>query len=168
MFWPFTVWKNCSGDPKNFANSRPSASNFETFSRSLEQFFLPVGQNNFGNKIPFLFKSRMSITIPLNTKVHNAFCGFAWYYLSTLISFMRKPSSFLHSKIFVQIVHLFQLLKSMMSNICQTLKYFVIVNYVLVNVKSKYHPSNVNLMRPLPERKLRKNTFPPCHVHWWE
>ena len=25
---------------------------FKTFSRSLEQFFLTVGQNNFGNKIP--------------------------------------------------------------------------------------------------------------------
>ena len=37
---------------KNFANSRPSASNFKNFSRSLEQFFLTVGQNNFGNKIP--------------------------------------------------------------------------------------------------------------------
>ena len=34
-------------------NSRPSAS---SFSRSLEQFFLTVGQNNFGNKIPFLSK----------------------------------------------------------------------------------------------------------------
>ena len=32
MFWPFTVWKNCSSDLKNF---------------------LTVGQNNFGNKIPF-------------------------------------------------------------------------------------------------------------------
>ena len=41
-------------DLKNFANSRPSASNFKSFSRSLEQFFLTVGQNNFGNKIPFL------------------------------------------------------------------------------------------------------------------
>ena len=30
---------------------------FQTFfSRSLEQFFLTVGQNNFGNKIPFLLK----------------------------------------------------------------------------------------------------------------
>ena len=38
---------------KRFANSRPSASNFESFSRSLEQFFLTVGPNNFGNKIPF-------------------------------------------------------------------------------------------------------------------
>ena len=54
LFWPFTVWINCSSDLKNFANSRPSCSNFKSFSRSLEQFFLTVGQNNFGNKIPFL------------------------------------------------------------------------------------------------------------------
>ena len=39
---------------KTFANSQPSALNFKTFSRSLEQFFLTVGQNNFGNKIPLL------------------------------------------------------------------------------------------------------------------
>ena len=38
------------------ANSRPSASNFKSFSRSLEQFFLTVGQNNFGNKIPIFFQ----------------------------------------------------------------------------------------------------------------
>ena len=31
----------------------PSASNFKFFLRSLEEFFLTVGQNNFGNKIPF-------------------------------------------------------------------------------------------------------------------
>ena len=54
LFWPFTVWINCSSDLKNFENSRLSASNFKSFSRSLEQFFLTVGQNNFGNKIPFL------------------------------------------------------------------------------------------------------------------
>ena len=41
-------------DLKIFADSRPSASNFKSFSRSLEQFFLTVGQNSFGNKIPFL------------------------------------------------------------------------------------------------------------------
>ena len=52
LFWPFTVWINCPSDLKNFANSRPSASNFKSFFRSLEQFFLTVGQNNFGNKIP--------------------------------------------------------------------------------------------------------------------
>ena len=39
--WPFTVWINCSSDLKNC-------------SRSLEQVFLTVGQNNFVNKIPFL------------------------------------------------------------------------------------------------------------------
>ena len=50
--WPFTVWINCSSDLKNFSNSRPSASNFKSFSWSLEQFFLTVGKNNFGNKIP--------------------------------------------------------------------------------------------------------------------
>ena len=52
---------NCTSDPTTFANSQPSASNFKSFSRSPEQFFLKVGQNNFGNKIslyfyfPFLF-----------------------------------------------------------------------------------------------------------------
>ena len=35
LFWPFTVWIDCSSDLKIFANS------------------LTVGQNNFGNKIPF-------------------------------------------------------------------------------------------------------------------
>ena len=60
LFWPFTVWKKCSSDLKNFANSRPSASNFKSFSRSLEQFFLTVGQNNFINKIPFLGSSSSS------------------------------------------------------------------------------------------------------------
>ena len=37
-----------------FANSRPSASNFKSFSQSLEPFFLTVGQNSFGNKIQFI------------------------------------------------------------------------------------------------------------------
>ena len=54
LFWPFTVWINCSSDLKNFANSRPSASNFKSFSRSLEQFLNTVGQNNFGNNIPVI------------------------------------------------------------------------------------------------------------------
>jgi hypothetical protein len=34
-----------------FANAPPSASNFLSFSRSLDQFYVTVGQNNFGNKI---------------------------------------------------------------------------------------------------------------------
>ena len=45
---------NFDSDLKNFANSRPSSSNFKSFSESLEHFFLTVGQNNFGKKIPFL------------------------------------------------------------------------------------------------------------------
>ena len=52
LVWPCTVWINCSSDLKNFAISQPSASNFKSFSWSVEQFFLAVGQNNFGNKIP--------------------------------------------------------------------------------------------------------------------
>ena len=54
LFWPFTFRINCSSYLKIFANSRPSASNFKSFSQSLEHFFLTVGQKNFGNKIPFL------------------------------------------------------------------------------------------------------------------
>ena len=38
LFWLFTVWLNCSSDLKNCANSQPSASNFKSFSWSLEQF----------------------------------------------------------------------------------------------------------------------------------
>ena len=32
LFWPFTVWQNCSSDLKMFANSWPSASNLKRFS----------------------------------------------------------------------------------------------------------------------------------------
>ena len=58
LFWPFTVWINCSSDLKNFASFQPSASNFTSFSWSLEQFFLTVGQNNFGNKIPLFWSDQ--------------------------------------------------------------------------------------------------------------
>ena len=54
MFWPFTVWISCASNLKKFENSRPSALNFKFFSRSIEHFFLKVGQNNFGNKLPKL------------------------------------------------------------------------------------------------------------------
>jgi hypothetical protein len=60
FFWPFTVWINCPSDLKIFANSWPSASNFKQFSRSLEQFLITVGQNNFGNKIPLSTKCSCS------------------------------------------------------------------------------------------------------------
>ena len=52
LFWPFSVWINCSNNLKKFVNSGPSALNFKSSSGSLEQFFLTVGQNNFGNKKP--------------------------------------------------------------------------------------------------------------------
>ena len=48
------VEKKYSSDLKMFANFWPSALNFKSFSQLLEQFFLTVGQNNFGNKIPIL------------------------------------------------------------------------------------------------------------------
>ena len=54
LFWPFTVWINCSSDLKKIPNSWPSASNFNFFSRLLAHFFLTLRQNNFGNKIPLL------------------------------------------------------------------------------------------------------------------
>ena len=54
LFWFFTFWINYSSNLKIFVNSGPLASNFKSFSRSLEHFFLTVGQNNFGNKIPFI------------------------------------------------------------------------------------------------------------------
>ena len=51
MFWPFTVWTNCSSYLRIFANSRPSSAlNFKCFLRSLRQFLLLVGQNNFRNQ----------------------------------------------------------------------------------------------------------------------
>ena len=57
---------------KILANSQPSASNFKSFSRSLEQFFLTVGQNNFGNKIPLPKKTcveNKSLTFLLNLRI---------------------------------------------------------------------------------------------------
>ena len=50
-----TLFRICLtfSDLKKIANSWPSALIFKSFSRSLEQFFLKIGQNNFRNKIPF-------------------------------------------------------------------------------------------------------------------
>ena len=60
MLWPFTVWINCTSDFKNFGN----------FSWSLEQFFLAVGQNNFGNKVP-LFSNFIIVTECANVELLN-------------------------------------------------------------------------------------------------
>ena len=64
LFWPFTVRTNCSSDLNFFSNFRPSASNFKSFSPSLKQLFLTVGQNNFCNKIPFYQFSRKNTSEP--------------------------------------------------------------------------------------------------------
>ena len=47
LIWPFTVWINCSSDRKKFANFWPSASNFKSFSLSLEHTILVTKYNYF-------------------------------------------------------------------------------------------------------------------------
>ena len=54
MFWSFSIWINCFSDLKIFANSWPSASNFQKFFSITRAIFLTLGQNNFGNKIPII------------------------------------------------------------------------------------------------------------------
>ena len=46
--------KNCSSDREKIMKFEAEGREFAKFSRSLEQFFLTVSQNNFGNKIQFL------------------------------------------------------------------------------------------------------------------
>ena len=86
LFWPFTVWINCSSHLKNFENSWLSASNFKSFSRSLEQFFLTVGQNNFGNKIPFFDVPDPSERISLycDSELYAAKIDMELYFLASL------------------------------------------------------------------------------------
>ena len=45
--------KNCSSDQEKLLKFEAKSREFSKFLRSLEQLFLKVGQNNFGNKIPF-------------------------------------------------------------------------------------------------------------------
>ena len=46
--------KNCSSDREKLLKFEAESREFSKFLKSLEHFFLTVGQNNFGNKIPFL------------------------------------------------------------------------------------------------------------------
>ena len=56
LFWPFTIQTNCSSDLKFFLQILGlQPRNSKKISWSLEQFFLTVEQNNFGNKLPLLF-----------------------------------------------------------------------------------------------------------------
>ena len=80
LFWPFTFRINCSSYLKIFANSRPSASNFKSFSQSLEQYFDPVGQNKFCNKIPYLRFSRLSLNYWPFQQVRQFSTGFLWFW----------------------------------------------------------------------------------------
>ena len=82
LFWPFTVWTNCFSDLKNFVNSWPSASNFKSFSRSLEQFFLTIAQRSFNPQ-----------------KVSMWLHGSTWVFSSFSCSFMHNFSSTLESGI---------------------------------------------------------------------
>ena len=84
LFCPFTVWINCSSDLKNFANSRPSASNFKIFSQSLEWFFLTFGQNNFGKKY------HLKKNLPFNSFLVNTLSGGD---ITDLGHFVRLPMS---------------------------------------------------------------------------
>ena len=62
LFWPFIVQMNCSSDVKIFAqilDLQPRIS--KSFSQSLEHFFLTVSQDNFGNKIPILWRQNQWI-----------------------------------------------------------------------------------------------------------
>ena len=87
MFWPFTVWINCLSDLKNFANSR-----------SLEQFFLTVVRNNFGNKIPLfnifpdfsymsfrIFYTNMTFSLPFSPRLFQLIYYYVWKKYPSLI-----------------------------------------------------------------------------------
>ena len=100
LFWPFTVWINCPSDLKHFANSRPSVLNFKSFTQSLEQFFLTVGQKNFGNKIPMFHKLSLFSSYFLGQKNR---LGDKNKYLPRapwLIFFNRKNRSTMQCRIF--------------------------------------------------------------------
>ena len=89
LFWPFTVWMNCSKDLIIFENSPPSTTNFKSFFQSPEHFFLTVGQNNFVNKIPFhyfLFWTQWSVS-------ENNERFLLWNSISTLKKIKKKGSS---------------------------------------------------------------------------
>ena len=79
-----------------FANSRPSASNFKSFSRLLEQFFLTVSQNNFGNKIPFSFHHHFTSPNPKFTVMHNFGYELWWWekILKPLLKIQKFRSEF--------------------------------------------------------------------------
>ena len=88
LFWPITVWINCSNDLKTFANSRPLASNFKSFSQSLEQFFLTVGQI-LVTKYQIIFFTPLWIIVDLLPKASvSIFHGAVWHFRFRFMSIM--------------------------------------------------------------------------------
>ena len=60
--------KNCSSDYwEKLLKFEAEGREFAKILRSLEQFFLTVGQNNFGNKIPFLGQQQTRLSAPVIT-----------------------------------------------------------------------------------------------------
>ena len=60
LFWPFTFWITCSRDVNIFANSWPSASNFKSFSQSVEelgQWLHLLDKPIFIDKLPIFFRN---------------------------------------------------------------------------------------------------------------
>ena len=51
--------KNCSSDREKNLKFETEGQEFAKFLRSLEHFFLTVGQNTFGYKIPFISLEQM-------------------------------------------------------------------------------------------------------------
>ena len=53
--------KNFSSDREKLLKFEAEGRDFAKFLSSLEQFFLTVGQNNFGNKIPYLERMKLFV-----------------------------------------------------------------------------------------------------------
>ena len=88
------LWeKNVLVIKKNFENFLRSLEQFiQSFSWSQEQFFLTVGQNNFGNKIPFVdFDGRyFKFQSLMKRLTYHARCCTMWLYLLKEILTINK------------------------------------------------------------------------------
>ena len=65
--------KNVQVIEKNLLKFEAKGREFANFLRSLDQFFLAEGQNNFGNKIPFQPKLRENPSVS-NISLSIGFC----------------------------------------------------------------------------------------------
>ena len=77
LFWPFTVWTNCSVDLKHFPNSQSLVLNFKRFTWSLGQFFFTVAHttvssNSFHGQITQKTVHQISDPDTKNGQAHRA------------------------------------------------------------------------------------------------